>query len=456
MERIDQIRKNNDAIYKTINSIIAIYNGEVPKDVMENILTLEQRNIISTYLAMYDSVVLDKDILEGTNLGDVQISNSCASGLNHKTKAVIIGDMSAQIKGLRGSKGYGNNTNAEISAVKDMPTYIKYMLDKGGTELDFYLTTLPHEARHLMGVEGNSGFPEAKGFAEGKNELDTRRAMQYFGFKYYANRNYSMEVSFVEALETIVGKDVVDELGSYKSLEYEKLVKDFGDVFRDFVNLNDQNSIKKDVRLYFETQGKSNVKKDSIEYQERAAIVEAERKKEIEQFKRRPDVGEAKYEEMQAAYAQVATRRKVKLREMLDRIPLELRTDVEKIMNDFDRIHGISDQNEMVEAYDSVSLSSIEDYITSRNLRQEGTSYHIADDKLDTILQVQRDELKQLSKTYEVALGIKGNGIINIEEINVLARNPNVAKEVPIANDYIDELSRKNDSTRDVNDDKEK
>ena len=94
-----------------------------------------------------------------------------------------------------------------------MPTYIKYMTEKGGTELEFYLTTLPHEARHLMGVEGNSGFPDAKGFAEGKNELDTRRAMEYFGFKYYAKRNYSKEVALT-IIDNNIFKDIINRIKS--------------------------------------------------------------------------------------------------------------------------------------------------------------------------------------------------------------------------------------------------
>lgn len=454
MEKIDIIRNNNSKINNIINEIIKSYAGEVPKDVMERILTLEQRNIVSTYLAMYDNVIFDKTILQEDNLGDVQISKSCASGLNHKMNSVIIGDVSKQIKILKDSKEYGMNKNIDISAVKDMPTYIKYMIDKGGTELEFYLTTLPHEARHLMGVEGNSNFLEAKGFAEGKNELDTRRAMQYFGFEYYANRNYSMEVTFVEYLESLVGKDIVDELGSFKQFEYAKLVKEFGDVFKDFIKLSDQNSIKKDVRLYFENQGVIDLEKSSNQYQERAYVEIEKRKKEVEQFKEREDVGEYKYIEMSKAYNQINVKRKDKLKEMISRIPKELRVDVEKIMEDFDRIHRISNQDEMVRAYNDISLDKIGNYIKNRDINLE-EAYQLSDDGLNTVINVQKAELEQLYKIRETSLN-QGIEIINVEEVNNLAKKPEVATEVPVANNYNNQLSEKGNFSKELDDSIEK
>lgn len=441
MGKIDDIRRNNEAIYEMINSIIKKYNGDVPKKVMEEILTAEQRNVVASYLAMYDDMIFDKDILKENDLGNVQISKSCASGLNHKTKAVIIGDMSAQIQDLRKKEKYGSNKDADITEVEDMPTYIKYMTEKGGTELEFYLTTLPHEARHLMGVEGNSGFPDAKGFAEGKNELDTRRAMEYFGFKYYAKRNYSKEVAFVEYLEEILGKDSVDELGSFKPLEYAKLTKDFGEVFRDFVDLKDQNSIKKDVKLYFELNGRLDVHEGTSEYQEKAAEIVAERKKEIELFREKNGIDKTRYEEMNGAYKEVDDKRRKKLEEMLDRIPPELKPEIERLIKEFDRIHGISSQNKMVKAYDSVDLTVIESHIDSRKLRQNTEETRIDDDKLDSILQVQKAELKQLSIIYNPKKFTK-------DEINTVANNPEVAEEVAIAQEWNDKLSIENNRAR--------
>ena len=76
MGKIDDIRRNNEAIYEMINSIIKKYNGDVPKKVMEEILTAEQRNVVASYLAMYDDMIFDKDILQENDLGNVQISKS--------------------------------------------------------------------------------------------------------------------------------------------------------------------------------------------------------------------------------------------------------------------------------------------------------------------------------------------------------------------------------------------
>ena len=69
MGKIDDIRRNNEAIYEMINSIIEKYNEDVPKNVMEEILTAEQRNVVASYLAMYDDMIFDKDILQENDLG---------------------------------------------------------------------------------------------------------------------------------------------------------------------------------------------------------------------------------------------------------------------------------------------------------------------------------------------------------------------------------------------------
>ena len=438
MKKIDEIRRNNADIYKKIKVIIEANNGDVPKDIMEKILTLEQRNVVASYLAMYDYVNCHKDILEEGKLGDVQISITCDSGLNHKTNAVIIKDMSTIVNGIRKEKEYGTNKNADKNAVIDMPSYIQYFKESGGTELNFYLTTLPHEARHMMGVEGNSGFAEAKGFAEGKNELDTRTAMEYFGFEYYCNRNYSIEVSFVKALEVLTDKQSVDEVGYYKPIEYAKLREKFGPNFDGFLKLKDQNSIKKDVRLSFEREGKIDVKKDSVEYKERAANIKEERKKEIDEFKKRTGIDDKTYQEMETEYANVENSRNERYKALIGRIPLEIRAAVERVAKKFDTIHLMSNPNEMVLAYNDVSLGDIEDYIKNNNLKREESIFSMDDSKLDTILQIQKKELEELNMIYE--LMDPNRSVMTTADVKI-ANNPNIVDNIVIASKYNSEIA---------------
>ena len=144
---------------------------------------------------------------------------------------------------------------------------------------------------------------------------------------------------------------------------------------------------------------------------------------------------------MNGAYKEVDDKRRKKLEEMLDRIPLELKPEIERLIEEFDRIHGISSQNKMVKAYDSVDLSVIESYIDSRNLRQNTEETRIDDDKLDSILQVQKAELKQLSIIFNPKK-------ITKDEVNAVANNPEVAEEVAIAQEWNDKLSIENNRTR--------
>ena len=95
----------------------------------------------------------------------------------------------------------------------------------------------------------------------------------------------------------------------------------------------------------------------------------------------------------------------------------------------------------MVKAYDSVDLSVIESYIDSRNLRQNTEETRIDDDKLDSILQVQKAELKQLSIIFNPKK-------ITKDEVNAVANNPEVAEEVAIAQEWNDKLSIENNRTR--------
>ena len=158
-------------------------------------------------------------------------------------------------------------------------------------------------------------------------------------------------------------------------------------------------------------------------------------------FREKNGIDKTRYEEMNGAYKEVDDKRRKKFEEMLDRIPPELKPEIERLIKEFDRIHGISSQNKMVKAYDSVELTAIESHIDSRKLRQNTEETRIDDDKLDSILQVQKAELKQLSIIYNPKKFTK-------DEINTVANNPEVAEEVAIAQEWNDKLSIENNRAR--------
>lgn len=433
-DTLSQIRKNNETINMTIQSIIKKYNRNVPNQIIQRILQLEQKNIVATYLAEYGEFIFNKDnILE--NLGEVQISKTCSSGLNHKTNAVLLSDAQELIDKVIGNDSSKFNENAKMSDVSDMPSYIAYMQEKGGTALEFYLSTLPHEVRHMMGVDGNSAFPTAKGFAEGKNELDTRRAMEKYGIQYFPNRNYSLEVKFVECLEALVGKDAIDELGSFKPLQYAKLAEVYGDVFRQYVELQDRNSPKKDARLYFESIGQD-VRQNSPEFEAKKIEIAENNAKEDEAFRESSGLTDEEFDKMKSDYLALNAAREKKRKELFEeKVPVDVRANVQKLAAQFDRIHIIGEeqgQNAMLKAYSEVNLDSLYTYIQQKNLGQVTNETTADETTLQTILVVQEQEINELSKIIEPR--------INITDVNLIAREPSVAERIVEASNLNDHL----------------
>lgn len=447
-DKLTQIKNNNNEINNRIQNLIKKYDRNLPDTVVQRILQLEQSNIVATYLAEYDDFIFNKDINQ--KLGEVQISELCDSGLNHKTNSVILRNMQNSIDEIIGNDKSKFSENADISKVVDLPTYISYMQEKGGTALEFYLSTLPHEIRHMLGIDGNSAFPEAKGFAEGKNELDTRRAMQKYGIKYFPNRNYSTEVKFVECLENLVGKDVIDSLGSFKPLHYLELEEKYGDVFKQYVDLKDRNSSKKDANLYFESLG-IHVSKKSPEFKSKQSELEQQYLDEDKKFKENCGLSNEQFKQMEDDYLNVNQSRLMAFQDMISHLPNELTEYVEQLLNQFDYIHSL-DQNTMVKEYEKIDLQPLESFVNQHTLDKTSSQTTPDESKLQAILDIQEQELAELKNMEQPELTVMGNTkIMTIANINSIARNPEVAKKVSEARIINNNLSKEQELKKESN-----
>lgn len=106
-----------------------------------------------------------------------------------------------------------------IDNEKDYLDYIKYFMLKGGTELDYYLDVLPHEAMHLIGIGGGV-------LPEGITERRTRETCLKYGIR-CAPILHSKENKLVGLMEKIVGRDILTRMGFDNSeSKYDELKKE--------------------------------------------------------------------------------------------------------------------------------------------------------------------------------------------------------------------------------------
>lgn len=100
--------------------------------------------------------------------------------------------------------------------------YINSVIENGFEPLDYFLDSLLHEALHLCGSAGK--FP----LEEGINELKTRQLAQKMNIG-IAGVGYQKEVEIAKILETIISKEVMDELTFIPySQKYDYLEKNLG------------------------------------------------------------------------------------------------------------------------------------------------------------------------------------------------------------------------------------
>lgn len=142
---------------------------------------------------------------------------------------------------------------------------------------------------------------------------------------------------------------------------------------------------------------------------------------------------------METEYANVENSRNERYKALIGRIPLEIRAAVERVAKKFDTIHLMSNPNEMVLAYNDVSLGDIEDYIKNNNLKREESIFSMDDSKLDTILQIQKKELEELNMIYE--LMDPNRSVMTTADVNKIANNPNIVENIGIASKYNSELA---------------
>ncbi len=254
-ESFNQIRLFNKLIAEKISRIKELYKEKnIPVDICEKILGSEQKIIAAMYLAEFPGLILDDAMID--SMGTPSIDKNLSSGLDHDSKTVVLTNMDKVIANMRKDHRYGSEPSLSHRMVKDAKTYESFMLLSGGCALDHYLTLLPHELRHLFGVSGNSDFPEQSGFAEGKTEKDTRFVMKKYGYEFYMDRNYSPEVIFINYLESVLGKETVDRLGSFKIIKYKELSEEYGkEMVQDYIRVNDTNSLKKATFLKLKKDG---------------------------------------------------------------------------------------------------------------------------------------------------------------------------------------------------------
>lgn len=448
MNKLDEIRSNNATIYGEIENIMQMYkknNSDIPKDIVTRILDTEQRKIMAIYLAEYSDLMYDKDIL--SHMGEPKISDYLAGGLDHDNNTVVLTNMDKMIRNMliRGhEQEYGKRPDIERDTVQDEKTYIAYMIGKGGVSLDHYMALIGHELRHLAGCLGNADFSEAMGIAEGKTELDARNTAQKYGLSYYLNRNYSVEAEFVGLLEGVLGKEAVENITSFKSIEYSKMIDSSGpedrEAVKSLIELKNRNSYKKDVILALEEYNATpentpipispkaisagTKKLDKLPLDDIRAATEGDEKwssiycdirgkREEDERAIRDELGEDKYTELVNQLDGLDKKRSTMLEETLSSISNStLQENIRKVIKKFNIVHNLLEndrtQGEMINGeYGAITtiMQSIKQMLPERPIVGEQA---IDESALDTVVsyqEMQMSDIKEIAR--EVAARLK-------------------------------------------------
>ncbi|MCX8074540.1 MAG: hypothetical protein N2749_03030 [Clostridia bacterium] len=198
----------NELLTYELRKILKIYVGEFESYIKKEKLRLLKQD------AFVDNVIQFSDSRMGVWCEDesyIVYSNEIPAFLND-----VVFD----------SKVYGTDPNIVfvsddefVENERDYLDYIRYAILKGMKTEDFYLSALPHEAMHLIGIGGGIK-------CEGITEHRTRQTCKKYGIDFCAPAGHFKEAKLARLMEKITGEDHLTKIGfDPRGYEYAMFIR---------------------------------------------------------------------------------------------------------------------------------------------------------------------------------------------------------------------------------------